>query len=96
VWTRTVNGRVLHFYLAGINNQNFLMRDEETGSWWQQVTGEAILGPLKGRRLTRVSQDEISFGSGSQKRPWKVSPKSRNTLRSTTATGNRKSPSFPW
>jgi hypothetical protein len=32
VWTRTVNGRALHFYLAGINNQNFLMRDKETGT----------------------------------------------------------------
>ena len=46
---------------AGINNQNFLMRDEETGSWWQQVTGEAIQGPLKGRKLAPVSCDEVSF-----------------------------------
>ena len=56
-----MDGRVLHFHLAGINNQNFIMRDEETGSWWQQVTGQAILGPLKGRHLKAVSQDEISF-----------------------------------
>jgi hypothetical protein len=56
-----IDGRTLHFHLAGINNQNFIMRDEETGTWWQQVSGEAILGPLKGRRLTRVPQDEISF-----------------------------------
>ena len=52
---------MLHFHLAGINNQNFIMRDEETGSWWQQVTGEAILGPMKGTRLKPVSQDEVSF-----------------------------------
>lgn len=38
------------------------MRDEETGTWWQQVSGEAILGPLKGRRLKSVFHDEISFG----------------------------------
>jgi hypothetical protein len=61
VWEATIDGRALHFHLAGINNQNFIMRDEETGSWWQQVSGQAILGPLKGRRLTRVAQDEISF-----------------------------------
>jgi hypothetical protein len=61
VWETTIDGRTLHFHLAGINNQNFVMRDEETGSWWQQVSGEAILGPLKGRRLTRVATDEISF-----------------------------------
>jgi hypothetical protein len=62
VWETTVNGKVLHFHLAGINNQNFIMRDEETGSWWQQVTGEAIFGPLKGQRLRPVNHDELTFG----------------------------------
>jgi hypothetical protein len=53
---------VLHFYLAGINNQNFLMRDRETGSWWQQITGKAIYGPLKGSALELVPSDELTFG----------------------------------
>jgi len=57
-----VNGRVLHFYLAGINNQNFLMRDTETGTWWQQITGQAIYGPLRGASLALVPSDELSFG----------------------------------
>jgi hypothetical protein len=52
----------LHFYLAGINNQNFLMRDKETGSWWQQITGKAIYGPLKGAALELVLSDELTFG----------------------------------
>jgi hypothetical protein len=30
VWNREVAGLRLTFHLAGINNQNFLMRDEET------------------------------------------------------------------
>ena len=38
------------------------MRDEETGSYWQQVTGAAIAGPLKGQHLTLLPQDELSFG----------------------------------
>jgi hypothetical protein len=62
VWTRTVNGRVLHFYLAGINNQNFLMRDRETGTWWQQITGKALYGPLQGTALQLVLSDELTFG----------------------------------
>jgi hypothetical protein len=45
------------------------MRDEETGSWWQQVTGEAIHGPLKGRRLRSVLHDEISFDVFRRERP---------------------------
>ena len=61
MWESTVDGRVLHFRLAGINNQNFIMRDEETGSWWQQVSGKAVNGPLKGRQLKRVFHDELSF-----------------------------------
>ena len=62
MWTRTVNGRVLHFYLAGINNQNFLMRDRETGTWWQQITGKALYGPLQGTALQLVLSDELTFG----------------------------------
>ena len=52
---------MLHFRLAGINNQNFIMRDDETGTWWQQVSGKAIQGPLKGKQLKGVFHDEISF-----------------------------------
>ena len=69
MWETTVNGRVLHFHLAGINNQNFIMRDEETGSWWQQVTGQAIFGPLKGQHLKSVIQDELTFGLWKKERP---------------------------
>ena len=53
----------------GINNQNFIMRDEQTGSWWQQVSGEAIHGPLQGRRLTGVVHDEVTFGVWKAERP---------------------------
>jgi hypothetical protein len=69
VWETTVDGRVLHFHLAGINNQNFIMRDEETGSWWQQVSGEAILGPLQGHKLKSVFHDEISFALWKREQP---------------------------
>ena len=66
MWKRTVNGKTLHFYLAGINNQNFLMRDTDTGTWWQQITGKAIYGPMKGAVLELVPSDELSFGEWKQ------------------------------
>ena len=69
MWETTVDGRVLHFRLAGINNQNFIMRDEETGSWWQQVSGKAIQGPLKGKQLKGVFHDEISFSIWKREQP---------------------------
>jgi len=37
------------------------MRDEETGSWWQQVSGKAIHGPMQGHQLKSVFHDEVSF-----------------------------------
>ena len=64
-----MDGRQLHFRLSGINNQNFIMRDQETGTWWQQVSGEAILGRLKGKRLERVAQDELTFGQWRREQP---------------------------
>jgi hypothetical protein len=64
-----VNGRALHFYLAGINNQNFLMRDQETGTWWQQITGKAIYGPLRGAALELVLCDELTFGQWKTESP---------------------------
>jgi hypothetical protein len=69
VWETTIDGQVLHLHLAGINNQNFIMQDEETGSWWQQVTGEAIHGSLKGRRLRSVFHDELTFGLWKKEEP---------------------------
>jgi hypothetical protein len=59
----------LTFRLAGINNQNFLMRDEETGTWWQQVSGKALFGPLKGRTLEPVISDELTFAQWKQEAP---------------------------
>ena len=60
---------MLHFRLAGINNQNFIMRDDETGTWWQQVTGKAIHGPLAGQQLKSVFHDDISFGIWKREKP---------------------------
>jgi hypothetical protein len=34
VWASAVDGRTLTFHLAAINNQNFIMQDDQTGTWW--------------------------------------------------------------
>ena len=46
-----MDGRELHFRLGGVNNQNFLMYDEETGSWWQQVSGDLLCDELIVRQI---------------------------------------------
>ena len=69
MWESKVDGKPLKFHLSGINNQNFIMRDEETGSWWQQVSGEAIQGPMKGKRLSAVFCDELTFATWRSEHP---------------------------
>jgi hypothetical protein len=69
VWETPATSRNSKFHLAGINNQNFIMQDEETGSWWQQITGEAIFGSSKGERLKPVLHDELSFSLWKQEHP---------------------------
>ena len=62
MWTREVDGLRLTFHLAGINNQNFLMRDEETGTYWQQISG-AGRSRVRSRdsQLTLVHSDELTL-----------------------------------
>ena len=69
MWESEIEGKKLTFHLAGINNQNFIMRDEETGTWWQQVSGEAMQGTLKGRNLNGVFTDEITFAVWKREHP---------------------------
>jgi Protein of unknown function (DUF3179) len=69
VWRREIDGLRLTFHLAGINNQNFVMRDEETGTYWQQISGAAISGPLKGRQLALVHSDELTLATWKSEEP---------------------------
>ena len=69
MWESELDGKKLTFHLAGINNQNFIMRDEETGTWWQQVSGEALQGPFKGRSLNGVFTDEVTFAVWKREHP---------------------------
>lgn len=69
MWKRTVGGRELEFRLVGVNNQNFIMEDLATGTWWQQVTGEAIQGPLKGERLEPMPFDIVSLAIWKSEHP---------------------------
>lgn len=69
MWTRDVAGLRLTFHLAGINNQNFLMRDAETGTYWQQISGVAVSGPLKGSQLTLVQSDELTLATWKSEQP---------------------------
>ena len=69
MWRAEIDGLRLTFHLAGINNQNFLMRDDQTGTYWQQISGAAISGPLTGRRLELVPFDELTYALWKDEEP---------------------------
>ena len=49
--TPSVDGEVRKFTEQGLYNGLFLMHDEETGTYWNHMTGEAVHGPDVGKRL---------------------------------------------
>jgi hypothetical protein len=52
---RTLDGRRLEFGVSGLlHNSSFLLHDRETSSLWLHWSGEALAGPLAGRRLERL------------------------------------------
>lgn len=62
VYDRRVDGVALRFGVTGnLLNSDLIMWDDATESWWQQLTGYAIVGEYTGRRLEFVTSQMISF-----------------------------------
>jgi hypothetical protein len=51
VYNPIVKGQRLNFDVLGVYRRNMVMMDRETGTVWQQGTGEAVYGNLKGSQL---------------------------------------------
>ncbi|MYE27301.1 MAG: DUF3179 domain-containing protein [Chloroflexi bacterium] len=63
VFDRRVDGKALRFGVSGnLRFSDLVMWDDATESWWQQLTGEAIVGDYAGRKLDMASSQLISFG----------------------------------
>lgn len=62
VYSPVLNGRYLSFRLVGMDHFNAMFEDQDTKSWWQQATGVAITGPLKGARLTELPSAQMRLG----------------------------------
>ena len=59
---RTFKGQVLDFGTTGrLRYSNLIMYDRQTETWWQQATGEAIVGELLGTKLEFVPAAIISW-----------------------------------
>jgi len=59
---RRLNGEVFDFGTTGrLRKSDMVMYDRQTESWWQQFTGEAIVGELVGKTLNRVPAQVVAF-----------------------------------
>ena len=59
---RRLDGQVLDFGTTGrLRRSNLIMYDRQTETWWQQATGEGIVGKHTGRQLTFVPAAMISW-----------------------------------
>jgi len=61
VFEPTVDGQPDDFRLVGMDHFNAMFEDSKTQSWWRQVNGEAIAGPLKGKVLPSVPSEQMSL-----------------------------------
>jgi len=59
VFSPFVDGKNEQFRLVGMDHFNAMFEDVTTKSWWQQATGVAITGPLKGRRLEELPSAQM-------------------------------------
>ena len=62
VFDRRLDGVTHRFGTTGnLRNSDLIMWDRETESWWQQFTGEGIVGELTGKKLTFLPATIISW-----------------------------------
>lgn len=69
VFEPLVNGKPEEFRLVGMDHFNALFEDAATKSWWRQVTGEAITGKMKGKKLPEVFSTQTSLAAWLQLNP---------------------------
>ncbi len=62
VFDRRVGDMILDFGTTGnLRNSDLVMYDRQTESWWQQFTGQAIMGELASTQLNFLSSQVLPF-----------------------------------
>lgn len=70
VFDATVDGQALDFGTTGrLRFSNLLMYDRQTESWWQQASGEAVIGQFTGTQLSFLPAAIISWAEAQDSFP---------------------------
>ena len=67
---RRLDGELLEFGVSGnLRNSDLIMYDRQSHSWWQQFTGEGIVGKYAGRSLEHLPASIVSFADFAEAHP---------------------------
>lgn len=70
VYDRRLDDEILLFgNTSALYESDLVMYDHQTGSYWFQVLGEAILGPMSGTRLTMLPSLTTTWGEWKRSHP---------------------------
>jgi hypothetical protein len=69
VYEPLVEGAPTAFRLVGMDHYNAMFEDKRTKTWWRQVTGEAVIGPLKGQVLPEMPYTQTTLAKWSELYP---------------------------
>ena len=70
MYDRNLDGKKLSFGVSGKLWKNVLiMYDRQTDSLWSHLTGEAVIGPLKGKRLKTFPAAMMRYSEWTQLYP---------------------------
>lgn len=69
-YDRRVKGKALDFGVSGLlRNSDLIMFDRQSESWWQQLTGEGLVGEYAGVLLDIVPSQVIGFSRFAERYP---------------------------
>jgi hypothetical protein len=69
VYSTLVNGSPESFRLVGMDHFNAVFEDQTSKTWWQQASGLAIAGPLKGSRLKEIPSRQLTIETWMRQNP---------------------------
>ena len=70
VFDRSLDGQVLEFGTTGkLRKSDLVMYDRQSETWWQQFTGEAIVGKHTGRSLKMIPSRVVAYADFRKRHP---------------------------
>ena len=67
--TPIVDGKTFHFRAGGLYNGVVILTDDETGTYWDHITGAAVYGPLAGKQLENWGIAMTTVGAALEQEP---------------------------